>query len=170
MTWVKLDDCFTDHPKIAEAGPLASWLYVCGLTYASRLLTDGFIPRSQVRRLADLENAEELAERLVSVGLWDTTDGGYRIHDYLDFNPSRDEVLTKRSHDLERSTPEYHAWRRAVLERDDWCCQDCGQSARTLHVHHLLPFAQHPDQRTRTENGVTLCPACHRARHSAKIG
>ena len=44
MSWIKIDDQFADHPKVLQAGPLASWLYVCGLTYSGRYLTDGWVP------------------------------------------------------------------------------------------------------------------------------
>lgn len=98
MTWLKLDDAFADHPKVMAAGPLASWLHVCGLLYCSRLLTDGFIPAGQVRKLADVDDAIGLAEQLVAVGLWDVADGGYQVHDYLDFNPTREEALQRREH------------------------------------------------------------------------
>ncbi len=94
--WVKLDDQFSDHPKVIEAGPLASWLYVCGLTYAARYLTDGYIPAGQVRKLADVDNAAELAAKLVDVGLWESIDGGYLIHDYLEYNPNREDVMATR--------------------------------------------------------------------------
>lgn len=96
MAWAKLDDGFADHPKVIEAGPLASWLFVCGLTYCARQLTDGFIPAGQIRKLADVDNAKELAQTLVSVGLWEECDGGYMIHDYLEYNPSRERVLATR--------------------------------------------------------------------------
>jgi hypothetical protein len=96
MPWVRIDDQFADHPKIVAAGPLASWLYICGLTYASRLLTDGFIPAGQVRKLADVSNAQKLADSLVRVGLWDVAEGGYAIHDYLEYNPSRTKTLATR--------------------------------------------------------------------------
>jgi hypothetical protein len=69
MTWIKLDDQIADHPKIVKAGPLASWLYICGLTYCARFLTDGFIPQEQVRRLADVKNVHELTQKLIAVGL-----------------------------------------------------------------------------------------------------
>jgi len=36
MAWVRLDDGFPDHPKALQAGPLACWLYVCGIAYANR--------------------------------------------------------------------------------------------------------------------------------------
>lgn len=92
MPWVKLDDRFPDHPKIAQAGPLAGWLYICGLAYANRMSTDGHLPAGIIRRLADLDNAAELADRLVSAGLWERADGGYTIHDYHDYQPTREHV------------------------------------------------------------------------------
>lgn len=92
MTWIKLDDKFPDHPKVAAAGPMASWLYICGLAYANRLLTDGFLPCAVIRRLADIDDADALAERLVSAALWERVEGGFRIHDYHDYQASRDHV------------------------------------------------------------------------------
>jgi hypothetical protein len=102
MVWVKLDDGFPDHPKVLAAGPLAAWLYVCGLAYAARLLTDGFIPTVQVGRLAALQGAEDLAGRLVSVGLWERVDGGYRVHDYLDWNTPASHIKRDRAAAAER--------------------------------------------------------------------
>jgi len=102
MAWVKIDDQFSDHPKVIEAGPLASWLYVCGLTYCGRYLTDGWIPKGQLRKLADVDNAQELADKLVAVGLWDVVDGGYNVHDFLIYNPSGKQVKAKRDANARR--------------------------------------------------------------------
>ena len=115
MTWIRLDDNFADHPKVAAAGPLAGWVHVCGLVYCGRFLTDGFVPGNIALRLADFDGlgiatggirgvAEfghditmaELIERLVEVGLWEPCEGGYMIHDYLDYNPTREQVLNDR--------------------------------------------------------------------------
>jgi hypothetical protein len=96
MAWVKLDDQFPDHPKVVAAGPAAGWLYVCGLAYCSRYLTDGFIPKDQIRRLADVGSTQKHAEALVAVGLWERTEGGYLVHDYLEYNPSKERVLATR--------------------------------------------------------------------------
>ena len=95
MAWVRLDDQFTDHPKVVAAGPLAAWLYVCGLTYCARHLTDGLIPVAQVRQMA-ASGAGKLAAALVAVGLWEEAPGGYRVHDYLEYNPTRAQVLALR--------------------------------------------------------------------------
>lgn len=97
MSWIKIDDQFADHPKVLQAGPLASWLYVCGLTYSGRYLTDGWIPSAQVRKLADVDDAAMLADRLVAVGLWEPVDGGYLIHDYHDYNPTAEKVKADRA-------------------------------------------------------------------------
>lgn len=97
MTWVRIDDGFTDHPKVVQAGPIAGWLYVCGLTYASRYLTDGFLSYGTVRRLcAEIKRPEVVAQTLVQCGLWEAADGGYQIHDYLTYNPSADKVRAER--------------------------------------------------------------------------
>lgn len=92
MFFIKLDDTFPDHPKVASAGPLASWLYVCGLSYCHRMLTDGFIPSGVVKRLADLDDPAAQADRLVCVGLWDACDGGYQVHDYLEYQQSKAHI------------------------------------------------------------------------------
>jgi hypothetical protein len=113
--WVKLDDHFPDHPKVIAAGPLAAWLYVAGLCYAARLLTDGFIPYAMVPRLVphrgpkNATSPEALAERLCEVGLWTMEQSpsgsyGYRIHDYAVYQRSRERVLTERTESTKRVT------------------------------------------------------------------
>lgn len=114
--WVKVDDQFPDHPKVAAAGPVASWVFICGLCYCNRMLTDGFIPVEQVHKFVPHsqerpDDPSRLAERLVQVGLWteDERRGirGYLIHDYLKFQPSRKQVLAERSRGAKRQA----AWR-----------------------------------------------------------
>ena len=117
MSWVKLDDQFTDHPKVIAAGPMAGWLYVCGLTYCSRYLTDGFIPTAQVRRLADLKGTDRLASALVDAGLWDRCDGGYMVHDYLEYNPNAEKVRAERSAAQDRMFRRRSAELRPNVER-----------------------------------------------------
>lgn len=106
MTWVRLADDFTDHPKVVRAGPLAAWLYVCGLTYANRYATDGFIPGAQVPRLAAVPDPERLARRLVESTLWEEVEDGYRIHDYGSYQPSSEEIKRERA-DAARRQSEY---------------------------------------------------------------
>jgi hypothetical protein len=108
MVWVRLDDDFSENPKVIAAGPLAQTVYVNALCYANRNLTDGFIPSAMTGRLICLEGPEQsvvpLVARLVSVGLWEEAEGGYRIHDYLEYNPGRAEVLAEREAAKQRRT------------------------------------------------------------------
>ena len=163
MAWIKIDDQFRDHPKVLAAGPLACWLYVCGLTFAGQYLTDGHIPTTMLRKLADVDNAKELADRLVSVGLWEEIEGGYRILDWLNCS-----IMPDRSTQEERKYREYKAWRLAVIRRDEHACQQCGYDGgadHSLHVHHRLPWAAFRRHRFDVDNGLTLCAECHKAVH-----
>lgn len=114
MAWVRVDDSFYDHRKFAEAGPLGVAQYVAALAYCNRNLTDGFVPRSAARRLLDWEgitwnlvgnglfaNADEadgidISEHLVACGLFEEAEGGFRIHDYHDYQPTAEEVNKDR--------------------------------------------------------------------------
>ena len=102
MPWVRLADDFPDHPKLIAAGPLAGWLWACGLAYCNRYLTDGFVPAAQVRRLADVDDPASLAVKLVDVKLWEPVEGGYRVHDYGKYQPSRADVEHDRELAKER--------------------------------------------------------------------
>lgn len=86
MAWVYLDDQFPDHPKVAQAGGDAAWLFVCALCYARRFGTEGVIPKPQVARLSDRRGWRKLADKLVEVGLFEDDGDSYRIHDWHDWN------------------------------------------------------------------------------------
>lgn len=99
MSWFRCDDQLADHPKVMALGPLRRpalglWT-MCG-TYSARHLTDGFVSRAVVAQYAD-RDLHKLTAALVAAGLFDEVEGGWVLHDYLDWNPSRDEVLDKRA-------------------------------------------------------------------------
>lgn len=102
--WTKLDDGFLGHPKILAAGDQCELLYVRALVYSARYLTDGFISRSALNSLTRARHPDELADKLVEVGLWEEDDllDGWRIHDYHDYNPSAEEVKRERAAARER--------------------------------------------------------------------
>jgi len=106
MTWAKLDDRWPRHPKAVSVGPLGRDLFVCGLCYCNEHLTDGFIPSSMLATLAlsdpsaqarnGATAASAVARRLVAARLWEVAPGGWRVHDYHDWNNSADQVRAKR--------------------------------------------------------------------------
>ena len=94
MTWLRLDDSFYEHPKVVGLTDAAFRLHVRGLCYCSRLTTDGFITDALMRQT--FPRAAQQTKELVSARLWTREQGGYRIHDFLKYNPSREEVESKR--------------------------------------------------------------------------
>ena len=111
MPWFRLDDSFHSHPKVMAAGNEAVGLYVrCG-TYAAQHSTDGFIPE----QVALLYGSEALADALVRAKLWRRTRGGWRMPDYLDYNPSKQVVDNERKAAAERQRRR----REALLSQRD---------------------------------------------------
>jgi hypothetical protein len=101
MVWVKLDDGFPEHPKMATAGPLGLAMQVSALCYCNRNLTDGFIPHAMAKKLLDLDDIRGVAwkgvvKRLVDVGAWREVTGGWQIHDYAEYQPTRAQVEDER--------------------------------------------------------------------------
>jgi hypothetical protein len=126
MPWVRIDDGFVDHLKIARVGAMGAWLQLQALCYANRNLTDGFIPQDvaegfvsrgvlyidEQRRRWMLGQTCGAAGRdigeagwpaiMVRAGLWETVRGGYRIHDFDQYQPSRAQVLAARKNSATR--------------------------------------------------------------------
>lgn len=95
-TFIKLHDAFPDHPKIHQVGPAAAWLYVCGLCYCSRWLSDGRIPKGAVAQLSAIRQPAAAARKLVDVGMWDDAGDHYLVHDYLEHQSSKAQVEAKK--------------------------------------------------------------------------
>jgi hypothetical protein len=100
MTWVKLADDWYENRKFWGVSDAAELLYVRCLTWAARNLTDGFVPDQTVaqlvpeglRRSRRTPRGELLAHRL-----WHRANGGIAIHDYADYQPTREQVLAART-------------------------------------------------------------------------
>lgn len=63
------------------------------------------------------------------------------------------------------NSPEYQRWRTSVFDRDNFTCQNCGDSSGgNLNAHHILPYRdwREPQYSLNPSNGITLCKRCHR--------
>jgi hypothetical protein len=91
--WVRIDEKALDHPKIVAfvdyRRPLDLWVW--GLSYAQRYLTDGLLPR-----VALPVGAEKAIKQLVTAGLWTAAGTDYQIHDYEQWNDLKATVLARR--------------------------------------------------------------------------
>lgn len=120
MAWVRIDDKFAQHPKLVKAGPLGIALHVAAICYCNQHLTDGFIPKASVAGLLNFDGIaihcwsneltgggedatwEIVVDDLVSGGLWHTVEGGWLIHDYLEYQSPKDKILKARREAAER--------------------------------------------------------------------
>ncbi|MET8841478.1 hypothetical protein ABZW67_15460 [Streptomyces rubiginosohelvolus] len=107
MPWVKLDDRFPTHRKVALLSDRAFRLYVSGLCWSSENLTEGRILTRELPFIARVRGLKAVAKELEEAGLWDPADGGWTIHDYLEYNPDRAKVQAERKSNAERQK----AWR-----------------------------------------------------------
>jgi len=93
MTWGKVSDRLHAHSKARRARE-AMALWVLALSWSCDELTDGAIPADMPELL--IPGGDAMAEKLVSVGLWERTEAGFRFHDWDQFQPSADIERDRR--------------------------------------------------------------------------
>lgn len=101
MAWIKLDDNWMDHPKIIRAGRDARDMWLASITWCAKHLTDGYFPKNLLPQLAvmagiDVANCQSFANVLLEVCLWDASGDQYIVHDYLDYNPSKEQATATK--------------------------------------------------------------------------
>lgn len=105
--WSKFDDQFYLNPKNACIDRDAQDLYMAAIIYCNGQLTDGFVPNGVLVMLCawakiPLDSnpqaiAQAIASRLVEHNFFEIADNGYMIHDFLDWNMSREEAIALKS-------------------------------------------------------------------------
>jgi hypothetical protein len=152
MTWFAVDDGFHGHKKLAalESGPsfaeaIALWT-VTGSWCASQL-TDGDVPRGQLRKLVPFDFDRAAAE-LVRVELWDATDGGYQFRDWAEYQPTKEEVEAKRSAAVSRSRKYRQRAKSSVVTHDEH--SDDARDVRGTYAPPV-PSRPVPEERERAE-------------------
>jgi hypothetical protein len=105
MSYVRIGDDFADHPKIRKLDKTAFVVHVWALCHCGRHLTDGFVALEALAGcpwVAKRSALDRALGHLEGAGLWEREAGGFRIHDYLEYNPDRASVLEKRRLAAER--------------------------------------------------------------------
>lgn len=103
VPFLLIDDGFAEHRKLEALSDAAFRAFMHSLCYAARNQTDGFIPERTARVIAPAKATRELVDGV----LWHRCDGGYLIHDYLDYNPSKQQISERKQATKERVA----AWR-----------------------------------------------------------
>ncbi|MFI1166510.1 hypothetical protein ACH4UM_23640 [Streptomyces sp. NPDC020801] len=103
MAWFALDDGFDTHPKVRKAGNAAVGLFVRLGVHATKHLTEGHLDGDIVTAYGTAATIR----KLLAVGMLhepghscprcpQPAEGGYYIHDYLDYNKSRQQIEAAR--------------------------------------------------------------------------
>ncbi|MBX6749997.1 MAG: hypothetical protein IRY85_10080 [Micromonosporaceae bacterium] len=96
MPWVRFDDRYPVNRKVGGLSDAAFRLHTEAIFWCARELTDGRIARDELKLVSGIARPDRHVPELVRRGLWDETDDGWQIHDYLDYQPSRAKVLADR--------------------------------------------------------------------------
>lgn len=88
MSWFRVDDQSPFHHKVIAAGNEAWGAFCRGGAIASGQRTDGFVADGVALLIAP----ESVWTRLVDSRLAHREEGGWRLHDYTDWNPSAKDV------------------------------------------------------------------------------
>jgi hypothetical protein len=116
--WHRYEQNFINHPKFLVLSPGAICLWLEGKNYCDMHLTDGLIPRDALRtfRFQNRGRIDELLQTIdgYSGSLWESHPVGFKMHDYLNHNPCRDDVMARMDRadeERERKKSNQKAWR-----------------------------------------------------------
>ena len=111
MPWVRFDDQFTIHRKVDGLSDAAFRLHTSAIFWSARNLTDGFVSREDLDGVsARVRTPGRFAAECVRREAWHDArfecpsekcpapvDGdGWVIHDYWEFQPSKEQVVADR--------------------------------------------------------------------------
>jgi len=112
QNWFKVSNNFMDDPKMLEIGAVGICLFLAGIGYSSRNLTDGRIPKLMAKRLI-VEDVSEVIPQMLELGLWVEDGKDYIVPAYLEWQTSSEEVAAKRQGATQRKR---HQRQREVIE------------------------------------------------------
>jgi hypothetical protein len=96
--YVALDVEYDSDDKMILAGPMAELLYVRGLAFCKRTMSNGNISRAQLAVVGrGIPSASKHAAALVEVGAWVITPQGWRVAAWLKRNKSAEQIAADRA-------------------------------------------------------------------------
>ena len=117
MPWVRFDDQYPIHRKVDGLTDAAFRLHTSAIFWCARNLTDGFVPEEDLDGVtARVRTPSRFAAECVRRGVWHDArhrcpsqkcpgpvDGdGWMIHDYWEYQPSKEQVIREREANARR--------------------------------------------------------------------
>jgi len=81
-----------------------------------------------------------------------------------DKNPNWKDGISPENHRI-RTSCDYRDWRKKVFTRDNFICQKYKIDNVIIQCHHIKNFAEYPELRFNTNNGITLSKKAHEEFH-----
>jgi hypothetical protein len=107
--WVRLSDGFYQNRKVLALihtkQHRAVSVYVCGLSWCGRNLSDGFIPEFA---LSSIHGTPADAKALCAVDLWVATGHGWHVHGWEEWQDSNDARKDRSEHMAKLSNMRWH--------------------------------------------------------------
>lgn len=144
MPWVRFDDQYPIHRKVAGLSDTAFRLHSAAIFWCARNGTDGFVSEEDLDQVcAQVRAPERFAAECVKRGTWHVSghgcdsehcppareEPGWVIHDYLEYQPTKEEAEAAEKKQREQKSSggtlgnhrRWHA-QRGVFKKDcPWC-------------------------------------------------
>ena len=144
---------------------------ITGVEYTRRQFIEAvFRYRNESDNIVDANEKSEIRRKAVDyfMGELDKKLANLQQGEYLsvviELDIIREEGKIRGGSGSQRNMPEYIEWRKAVYERDDYTCQECGTKG-SMQAHHIKSWVGFPELRFDVDNGMTLCKNCHKEKH-----
>lgn len=92
--YARIHGTITWHRKTLAVSDAALGVWVRLLGHCAEHLTDGFVPEATARAVSS--RSPRALQALLQAGFIEPTDGGYRLHNYLEHNASREQIEAGR--------------------------------------------------------------------------
>jgi hypothetical protein len=172
VAWVRIHDGALTHPKLVGLSDKGFRLWVWGLSYCQQHLTDGYIPSAALP-----STSKKAITEMTAAGLWSVSNGGYAVHDFLQWNDDRETVRNRQRLAKHRQAfLNDPGLRQALRRRDGDQCRYCGAIVNWSDRRGVTGATyDHVDPRgdATMDNIVIACRGCNsrkRDRHPAEAG
>lgn len=127
-TFVRMDHGLPEHAKFVGLSDRAFRVWFNAVCWNSRQEQDGNVTVDVMRHT--LGATQKIIAELVSRRLLDETEDGYYVHDYLDFQRSREEIAAYRESRGQAGTYGNHQRWHVSRRRWDSECEHCKEEGR----------------------------------------
>lgn len=126
-TFVRMDHGLPEHPKFVGLSDRAFRVWFECVCWSSRQERNGNVPAANAKRLGLSGKA---LHELMAVVLIEPTEEGYVVHDYLDFQRSKEEIDAFRAGRGEAGEKGNHKRWHVARRKWDKDCDYCKEEGR----------------------------------------